>query len=430
MILPSLAGPVRSSLRLVVATFLPLLVLSPVEICFAAEVTLADKYSVQLPEAWEVTLKEKKYLAGDGPGGVVFSVGVRASDQSPEGLMEKDLGEILEKKPGYKLIQKGPVQTSAGGKAQFIRYQESRPNGSAANVEYFLQLAEKEIVLLRFTLPDFSSTSAKSEIEAIFNSIKFVTAAGPEDSWLTPPSDKSKESSKATGAGDSEIAGKYVSTQQSSDYIILKADGTFSYQIGGESGTSTYTRNGATITLKFGDDPDDAKLEKDALVDASGKRWVRSTAPAAPAAPKTAGTQVAFATNCSVELPAGWTGKASDKYLQGKGPDKSTIDGFSVESAMSVEEALDQHLSIFGKMPGYELLTTNDFVTNAGAKGKMAYYHYKPASGATAEVGVVIKVAPNQLVTLRFLAPNTTKKLSKAFIDGTATISASLKISK
>jgi hypothetical protein len=251
-----------------------LLALSAPGLCFAAEKTFSDTYSVELPAGWTGDLQKDKSLMGAGPGGVSFGFKAYPSDVSPAEYVEKALANT-EKRPGYKLIEKTAVKTSPDRKALRIRYQTDGPKGTESLVKFYFQLVDKEVVILLFQLPNFSSASAKNDIEAIFNSVKVATAAGQEDSWATPSPDKSKESSKTTGADYSEIAGKYVSSQRSSDYILLKADGTFSFQISGESGSSTYTRNGGTITLKFGDDPDDAKLEKDALVDSSGKRWVK-----------------------------------------------------------------------------------------------------------------------------------------------------------
>jgi hypothetical protein len=66
----------------------------------------------------------------------------------------------------------------------------------------------------------------------------------------------------------------------------------------------------------------------------------------------------------------------------------------------------------------------------AGAKGQLAYYRYNRTSGPTAEVGVIIKVAQNQLVTLRFLAPNSPGKLDKNFSQAVEHIFSSLTITE
>jgi hypothetical protein len=71
------------------------------------------------------------------------------------------------------------------------------------------------------------------------------------------------------------MAGTSVNNKWSTDFILLKADGTFSLQQRGASLTGTYTPNGAAITFKFSDgDGGSAKLDKD-TVDQDGDRWVK-----------------------------------------------------------------------------------------------------------------------------------------------------------
>ena len=359
MILSPLFDPVRSSLRVFTAILLTVLVLSPVDSCVAKEVTLAGKYSMQLPDGWTAPVQSKTELEGVGPGKAELWAGVFETDK-PVGEVQADEIIGLNGKAGYKVIERGAVKHSSGSTAQLSRFQWGSDGKTIGGAAYSLRLAPKEVVMLVVQAPMESVKTVKNDIQAIFNSIKPATATGStEDSWLTTPAEESKGDSKATGGKNSSMG---------------------------------------------------------------------STAPTAATAPKTAGTRVTFATNCSVELPSGWTAKPSGKYLEGKGPGGAIVDGSSVRSAMSVEEALAQHLSVFEKMPGYDLVDTDEISTTAGAKGHLAYYHYKPTSGPTAEVGVVIKVSKNQIVTLRFLAPNAARKLDENFQSAVEAIFSSLKV--
>ena len=398
------------------------------DLCSAATATFGpgNKYSIELPDTWTAQLQKDQSLGANGSGGLTLNAFIGSTETSPEALMEKIITRSTEKKAGYKLIEKGTVKTKAGREAHLHRYQLDAKVGTEVWVDYYFQLAEQEVVILVFAFPSDAPKSIRGEIEAILNSVKVASAAGSDDSWLTAPPDKPKESSKAAGAGDSEIAGKYVSTQQSSDYIILKADGTMSYEISGESGTGTYTRKGAmTITLKFGDDADDAKLEKDTIVDAGGKRWVRTTASSAPAAPKPAGTTITFATNCSVELPAGWTGKAAGARLEAKGPTGATLEGSSMKDATFAEA---HALRVIALKKKFQEVDKDEISTKAGAKGTLVYLRYD--DDTTAEIAVYIQVKPDQLVTLRFVAPNAPAKLDPNFQRAVEHIFSSLKITE
>lgn len=242
------------------------------EVCSAAEMTFSDKYSVQLPAGWTGEKKPDGSVIGQSPADVGFGFKAYPSDIPPDEYMEKAI-ENTAKRPGYKLLEKGPAKSSANHKAHILRYQLDDPKGPRLYAKYYFQLAEKEVVVLLFSWPTGLAKSPKSDIETIFDSVKLATNSAQEETWGAAPAEKQKPSPKFGGGEDSKLAGRYVN---GSDYIELKGDGTFSFQITGESGAGTYTRKGTTVTLKFSDsDSDDAKLEKDALVDNGGKRWVR-----------------------------------------------------------------------------------------------------------------------------------------------------------
>lgn len=341
-----LSGRMASAAALLIALF-------ATEVCSAAEMTFSGNYSVQLPAGWKADAQEDKSVIGQGPDGVSFGFKAYPSDISPEDYMEKALGNT-EKRPGYKLIEKGAVKSGAGRKAHLLRYELDSPKGREVVAKYYFQLVEKQVVVLLFSwLSGVPTKSPKSDIEAIFDSVKVGPASSQDDSWLTTPEEKSKESSKATGG-----------------------------------------------------------------------------APPAPTGPKTSASLVTFATNCSVELPAGWTGKASGKHIEATGPGGMRLDGFSEKSPMSVDLALAVHLDVLQKMPGYELVDTDEISTKAGAKGKLSYYRYNGKNGPVAEVGVIIEVAKNQIATLRFLVPSASRKLDASFQDAVEAIFSSLKISQ
>jgi hypothetical protein len=174
-----------------------LLTLSATERCAAAEVTFGGprpkqrpeflplhNYSLQLPGNWTVQPHEDRSvgrdLAAHGPPGVSLSAFLISTVLSPEANMEKVITGNLEKKePGYKLLEKGSLKNNTGQQAHFVRYQNDATSGFVW-VDYHCQLAEKEIVILVFSYPSADSQSAKSVIEAIFNSLKTVAASGPQ----------------------------------------------------------------------------------------------------------------------------------------------------------------------------------------------------------------------------------------------------------
>ncbi|MEY2562260.1 MAG: hypothetical protein QOH88_453 [Verrucomicrobiota bacterium] len=168
---------------------------------------------------------------------------------------------------------------------------------------------------------------------------------------------------------------------------------------------------------------DESWLNSDAT---PASRPPAKTAPPSSTSSTTTGTTVTFASNCSVELPPGWTAKPADKHIEATGPEGTRLDGFSELTSTSLDSALTAHLSVFAKMPGYALVDTDSVATEAGAKGKLAYYRYNSNSGPVEEVGVIVEVAKNQLVTLRFLTP---KKLDEKFHHAVDAIFSSLKIS-
>ena len=250
-----------------------LFVFSLTALCSGAEATFSDNYVVQLPAGWPGDLQSDKSLTGQTPDDVGFGFKAYPSDITAEEYVGKALANT-EKRPGFKLIEKGAVKNSAGQTAQFLRYQTDEKKGPQIFVKYYLQLLDKEVVVLLFTWPASHAKPPKTEVQATFNSVKARPAAAQEDSWLSKPAEKSSKDSKTTGGEDSDIAGRYV---KGSDYMELKGDGTFTYQMRGDSGAGTYTRKGTTITFKFGADNDDAKLEKDGFVDTQGGHWVKKS---------------------------------------------------------------------------------------------------------------------------------------------------------
>ncbi len=168
-----------------------LLTLSATERCSAAEVTFGGRdfpplhnYSLQLPASWTVQPQKDKSSGADlgahGPPGVSLSAFVVSNVLSPEAIMEKMITGSLEKKePGYKLLEKGSLKNNAGQQAHFVRYQRDATSGFVW-VDYYFQLAEKEVVILVFSFPSGDSTSVKSVIEAIFNSVKVAAASSPQ----------------------------------------------------------------------------------------------------------------------------------------------------------------------------------------------------------------------------------------------------------
>lgn len=205
--IPSLSTAVRSSHRIVATTLLALLVFSPVESCFAAEATLAAKYSLQLPEGWKAPIQSKTELDSEGPGKAKLWAGVFETDKPVE---EVNADEIIgiNSKAGYKVIERGAVKHSSGSKAQLSRFQVGS-EGQTIGVAYSLRLTPKEVVMLVVVMPAESVKIAKSDIQAIFNSIKPVAAAsGADDSWLTTPAEKPKKDSKLPRDADSETPSK------------------------------------------------------------------------------------------------------------------------------------------------------------------------------------------------------------------------------
>ena len=341
------------SRRLVAATVV-LFALSFAALCSAAEATFGPgrHYSVQLPDGWVSKLDEKdNTLGANGPGRVTLNAMVATTETSPEALRDKITTRSTEKKAGYKLLEKGTATSKSGHKAHVHRYQLDSNDGPQMWIDYYFQLAQKEVVLLVFAFPMDSAKPPKKEIEAILDSVKVVTTANKDESWT-----------------DSSA----------------------------EPAASPRT----------------------------------NTDPPAPAGPKASGTAVTFATNCSLELPAGWTGKAVGTHLEGKGPDGAILDAFSVQGAMTVDQAVAQLVEMFEKtFPGYKQMEVADVVTRAGAKGKAVYFRHNGKAGALSDLGlaVVIKVSDNQLVTLRFAAPNT-PKLDDAMMDAVHATYRTLKV--
>ena len=152
-----------------------LLGLGAIEPCTAAEVTVGG-YSLQLPEGWEVQGQDAKSLAAGEPGGMSLNAFAISTVLSPEENMQKMITDNLEKKPGYKFLEKGSVKNSAGNQGCFVRYQRDATSGRVW-VDYYFQVADKQILILVFGYPGANSTSVKGVIETIFNSVK-VAAAG------------------------------------------------------------------------------------------------------------------------------------------------------------------------------------------------------------------------------------------------------------
>lgn len=275
MSFPSFFSEIRLFKRIVGVAVL-LLTFTATELCSAAEVTFSGNYSLQLPGDWAAKEQEDKSVIGVGPGEVSFQATVYRVNSSPENFMAQTL-RLTEKKPGFALIEKISLKTNPDRKAQRVRYEVDGPKGREAFVKYYFQIVEKQVVILIFQLPNFSSKSVKSDIEAIFNSVKVTTPAGQDDSWLTTPAEGSKRDSKATRGQDPKIAGTYVMEEESGNYIVLKADGTFSGQAGGKPLTGTYTRDGATIQVTFSGGRKTAtlRLDKESLIDPESKRWVK-----------------------------------------------------------------------------------------------------------------------------------------------------------
>jgi hypothetical protein len=168
---------IRLSRRVISFTAI-LLAFSTAELCSAAEATFGpgDRYSLQLPADWTAKQNDKS-LAASGPPFVELNAYVVSTEHSPEQSMAKVVTDILEKKPGFKLLEKGSVKTNAGRQANFIRYQR-RAASELVWVDYYFQLAEKEVVRLVFAFRGADSESAKRDIEAILNSVKVATTAG------------------------------------------------------------------------------------------------------------------------------------------------------------------------------------------------------------------------------------------------------------
>ena len=95
---------------------------------------------------------------------------------------------------------------------------------------------------------------------------------------------------------------------------------------------------------------------------------------------------------------------------------------------MSLDSAVATHLGVFEKMVGYQLVDTDAVSTKAGAKGTLAFYRYNGKGGAVTELAVLIEVAKNQIVTLRFLVPKGPTKLDPAFQSAVEAIFTSLKV--
>ncbi|MEY2562258.1 MAG: hypothetical protein QOH88_451 [Verrucomicrobiota bacterium] len=352
MIFSLLSSAVRSSLRVVATTLLALVVLSPVESCFAAEVTLAGKYSLELPDGWTAPIESKTELEGKGPGKAELWAGIFETDKPVE---EVNADEIIgmNSEAGYKVIERGIVKHSSGSKAQLSRFQLGT-EGQIVGVAYTLRLTPKEVVMLVVRMPAESMKTARSDIQAIFNSIKPTAASGAEDTWLTKPAE-SKGDSKSTSGENSNIAGTYASDKLS---MLLKADGTFVAQDRGKSLTGTYTRDGTT--LRFKDSNGETfrlKFEGEALVTPEGSRLIKQTESANEPSKKTEDAPPAAAnpiwpcvldhdtrsavataklgspttmpgTDASIRFPAGWvrdTASAKDRILLNRPDGMATI---------------------------------------------------------------------------------------------------------
>ena len=86
-------------------------------------------------------------------------------------------------------------------------------------------------------------------------------------------------------AARGDVAGWYMSDQDSRDSIELRADGTFTIQEDGGTVTGTYTVSGTEVHLEASSGQAlRAKIEGGVLTDAGiGKRWTRREEPGGPA---------------------------------------------------------------------------------------------------------------------------------------------------
>lgn len=414
-----------------VSAALTLFALSFTELTAAAEETFGPNrhYSVQLPQGWVSTLDEKdNTLGATGPGSVTLNAMVATTQTSPEGLMEKIITNSEQKKAGYKLLEKGTVTSKSGHKAHLHRYQLDSKDGPQMWIDYFFQLTDKEVVVLVFAFPMNSATPPKKEIQSMFDSVKVTANASKDESWTD--SNSSSADSKPASRENSDLAGTYAGGNQT---MTLKPDGTFVAKDENKSFTGTYTRSGAI--LKFTDSHGETfrlEIDQGALLNSDGTRLVKKTQSAneprqrdetAPAAPKTTGTRITFATNCSVELPAGWTGKVVGEKLQAKGPNGATLEGTSIDGVDLPEIMALRAVSFKTKVTEVD---KDEVSTAAGAKGKLVYYRYDDKGGPTAEIDVFIKT-PKQVVTLKFIAPNSPTKLDSNFSRAVEQIYSSLK---
>ncbi|HKZ77131.1 MAG TPA: hypothetical protein VJ124_02325 [Pyrinomonadaceae bacterium] len=69
--------------------------------------------------------------------------------------------------------------------------------------------------------------------------------------------------------------GKYVKEKKPKDYIELKPDGTFHLYIGGKDSEGQYEVAGRTLALVQGKKVTQLKLQANAIVDGTGKRWIK-----------------------------------------------------------------------------------------------------------------------------------------------------------
>ena len=70
-------------------------------------------------------------------------------------------------------------------------------------MQYTLRFAPKEVVILLVLFPTEPATSTRKDVQAIFNSLKMVGAAGDGESWLSTPEAGSDELSKSARYQDS-----------------------------------------------------------------------------------------------------------------------------------------------------------------------------------------------------------------------------------
>jgi hypothetical protein len=149
------------------------MVLSPSEFSFAGEVTfgLKGNYSLQLPEGWTAKPTKDGTLSAKGPVGPWLKAAIFESERTAEGLMDMLVTEVTAKKPGYKFLEKGSRKSSAGHNAYLFRFRLEEKK-STEWVEYYFQLAEKEVVLLSFAFRTGTGDSFKGDIDSIFNSVK------------------------------------------------------------------------------------------------------------------------------------------------------------------------------------------------------------------------------------------------------------------